>query len=408
MPPLINVRPASINLAYYPGSPITLTFTFPAGYLATVTFKTFLNGRGDGGVEGTCVESTDTLTVSFEDDETDQFDFPVDWELSLFTAGVDPAPDTYIPQFVGTWTPGTDGNDGPVNAAFTVTTPANLTVQVTSANLPGADGAPGAAGAAGADGADGVVQTVVAGTNVSVNSTDPANPIVSATGLALANGDYGDVTVTSAGAVITIDNAVVTLAKMANLAESTIIGRAAAAGTGVPTALTASQVRTAAGVVIGTDVAAASEPIAAAHIIDGTAAHAASAIAFTPAGGLSSTDTQAAIVEAAALPGATFLYTLNAQTGTTYTPVLGDLNKLVTLNNASAITLTLPQNSAVAFAIGTQINFQQIGAGAASFVAGTGATVTSTPGLNLRDQYSLATAIKVGTNAWTVVGDLAA
>ena len=40
-----------------------------------------------------------------------------------------------------------------------------------------------------------------------------------------------------------IADANVTLAKMANLAQSTIIGRAASAGTGVPTALTATQVR---------------------------------------------------------------------------------------------------------------------------------------------------------------------
>ena len=39
----------------------------------------------------------------------------------------------------------------------------------------------GATGATGATGPSGVVQSVVAGTNVTVNSTDPANPIVSAT-----------------------------------------------------------------------------------------------------------------------------------------------------------------------------------------------------------------------------------
>ena len=37
---------------------------------------------------------------------------------------------------------------------------------------------------------------------------------------------------------------------------------------------------------------------------------------------------------------------LNAQTGTTYTPVVGDENLMVTLSNAAAITVTLPQNSA--------------------------------------------------------------
>ncbi len=59
----------------------------------------------------------------------------------------------------------------------------------------------------------------------------------------VADGDKGDVTVSGAGAVWTIDAGVVTLSKMAALATSTILGRATA-GTGVPEALAASQVRT--------------------------------------------------------------------------------------------------------------------------------------------------------------------
>ena len=47
--------------------------------------------------------------------------------------------------------------------------------------------------------------------------------------------------------------------------------------------------------------------------------------------------------------------TFNAQTGTTYTLVAGDLNKLVTLSNASAITLTVPNG---VFTTGQQINIQ--------------------------------------------------
>lgn len=74
------------------------------------------------------------------------------------------------------------------------------------AGTPGADGATGPAGPAGADGADGVVQSVVAGTGISVDDTDPANPIVSATGGAgLVDGDYGDIVVSSSGTVMTLD-----------------------------------------------------------------------------------------------------------------------------------------------------------------------------------------------------------
>ena len=45
---------------------------------------------------------------------------------------------------------------------------------------------------------------------------------------------------------------------------------------------------------------------------------------------------------------------LNAQTGTTYTLVIGDAGKTVTMDNASAMTLTIPANASVAFPIGTE------------------------------------------------------
>ncbi len=47
---------------------------------------------------------------------------------------------------------------------------------------PGTTGQTGPTGATGAAGADGVVQSVVAGTNITVDNTDPANPVVSAGG----------------------------------------------------------------------------------------------------------------------------------------------------------------------------------------------------------------------------------
>jgi len=52
---------------------------------------------------------------------------------------------------------------------------------------------------------------------------------------------------------------------------------------------------------------------------------------------------------------------INAQTGTTYTFVIGDAGKLVTSSNGSAQTVTVPPNSSVAFAVGTQIIVQNIG-----------------------------------------------
>jgi hypothetical protein len=100
---------------------------------------------------------------------------------------------------------------------------------------------------------------------------------------------------------------------------------------------------------------------------------------------------------------------LNAQTGTTYTLVAGDAGDLVTLTNAAAITLTIPLNSSVAFAIGTQITITQGGAGTVTVAGAVGVTVNSADGdLKLRTQWSAATLIKTNTNSWILIGDIKA
>jgi len=98
----------------------------------------------------------------------------------------------------------------------------------------------------------------------------------------------------------------------------------------------------------------------------------------------------------------------NAQTGTTYTLVVGDLNKLVTCSNASGITVTVPPS---VFSAGNQIHLQQIGAGQVTFAQGSGVTITSTGATasapKLRAQYSACTIICTASNTFTIVGDLA-
>ena len=98
----------------------------------------------------------------------------------------------------------------------------------------------------------------------------------------------------------------------------------------------------------------------------------------------------------------------NAQTGTTYTLVAGDAeNKLVTLSNGSAITLTVPPS---VFTAGQQINIAQIGAGQVTLAQGAGVTITSTGATasapKCRAQYSAATIICTASNTFLVVGDL--
>ena len=105
--------------------------------------------------------------------------------------------------------------------------------------------------------------------------------------------------------------------------------------------------------------------------------------------------------------------TLNAQTAT-YTAVLTDnRNKLVTMNVATANDFLIPTNANVAFPIGSVINVIQIGAGKTTIeavtpgtttISSTGATATAP---ELRAQFSAASCIKVATDTWYVVGDIA-
>ena len=97
----------------------------------------------------------------------------------------------------------------------------------------------------------------------------------------------------------------------------------------------------------------------------------------------------------------------NAQTGTTYTLVVGDKDKIVTASNASAITVTVPPS---VFSANDIINVQQIGAGQVSFAQGSGVTITSTGATStapkLRAQYSAASVICTASNTFTVIGDI--
>lgn len=96
-----------------------------------------------------------------------------------------------------------------------------------------------------------------------------------------------------------------------------------------------------------------------------------------------------------------------------YTAVLANNSQIVTMNNASANTFSIPTNASVAFPIGTQINVLQIGAGQTTIQAVTSGTTTiqstaaSAAAPKLRARYSAATCVKAGTDLWYVFGDLA-
>lgn len=106
-------------------------------------------------------------------------------------------------------------------------------------------------------------------------------------------------------------------------------------------------------------------------------------------------------------------YTLNAQSGATYTLALTDQYQvLVQTTNASTKTVSIPTDASVAFPTGTAITILNTGAGLLTINAVTSGTttVTSAGAVSASPtvmQYKAAVCIKTAANAWTVVGSVA-
>jgi len=100
----------------------------------------------------------------------------------------------------------------------------------------------------------------------------------------------------------------------------------------------------------------------------------------------------------------------NAQVGTTYTLALSDNGKLVTLANASPVSVTIPTNGSVALPVGAVIMLSAYGSGAVTVSGAGGVTVVSNGATAaspvIRTQYSSVGCIQTSANNWLVVGDL--
>lgn len=216
------------------------------------------------------------------------------------------------------------------------------------------------------DSGSGAVQEITLGTGLTMTGTT-----LSAGGAAVADGDYGDITVSSSGTVWNIDaNAVgsteiadeaVTNAKLAHMTQATIKGRQSGGGTGDAEDLTAAQ---------------------AAVIVQGD--------------GLD--------VDAAGFRG----IPQNAQTGN-YTLVAADAGKSIyhASGAGSGDTYTIPANSSVAFEVGTAVTFINMATDTVAiaittdtlYLAGTGTT-----GSRTLAQYGVATAVKLTSTTWIISG----
>jgi uncharacterized MnhB-related membrane protein len=102
-------------------------------------------------------------------------------------------------------------------------------------------------------------------------------------------------------------------------------------------------------------------------------------------------------------------FTLNTQSGATYTVANTDLYQaLVATSNASTKTVTIaPDSTLTSAAVGSAITFLNTGAGALTFAAGAGVTITSAGAVSAAPtlaQYKSCVAIRLSANAWTIVG----
>jgi len=103
---------------------------------------------------------------------------------------------------------------------------------------------------------------------------------------------------------------------------------------------------------------------------------------------------------------------VNAQTGATYTAVLADgLNKIVTMDHATANDFKIPTDASVAFPTGTVLNVFVKGAGTTTISAVTSGTTTiSSAGATATAPTVLtkkaASCIKIAANSWIVVGSI--
>jgi hypothetical protein len=106
-------------------------------------------------------------------------------------------------------------------------------------------------------------------------------------------------------------------------------------------------------------------------------------------------------------------FSINAQTGTSYTAVLNDqYSKLVTMDNASANDFLIPTDASVAFPVGTVLNVYMKGAGVTTIKAVTSGTTTvvsagATAAQPVLARYKTAACIKLAANSWVVIGGIA-
>lgn len=99
--------------------------------------------------------------------------------------------------------------------------------------------------------------------------------------------------------------------------------------------------------------------------------------------------------------------TVKTRTGN-YTLALSDRDVYVRIDSAGAATLTVPSNTTVPLPLGTRVYLRQAGTGSVSVVGEDGVSIHTPMTLTLSRPHATAALIKVATDEWDLMGDLAA
>ena len=101
------------------------------------------------------------------------------------------------------------------------------------------------------------------------------------------------------------------------------------------------------------------------------------------------------------------------KTGSYTLSALSERDSMIEVSSATAVSITIPLNSAIAYPVGTSIDVLQTSTGQVSIVGTAGVTINAAPsgGANtakLRTQWSSCTLFKRASDTWVVYGDLTA
>lgn len=93
---------------------------------------------------------------------------------------------------------------------------------------------------------------------------------------------------------------------------------------------------------------------------------------------------------------------INART-TAYTLVLSDQGKVVEVNSASALQVTVPSNASVAFPVGTVIRVRKMGTGNVTVAGAVGVTINWASAFVISTRYTMAEIQKQASDTWVGV-----